>query len=324
MAVIPVSPQTDITALIASDEVSEGDVLLLENGVYNQIVIVTKNFLRILAGGDGVVFDGGNILLNAFILEEVAGVEINGMKITNYQNNGIHIDGGLGHRIINNEIDNVTGRGIFAGSSTANLIWKNTVRRAFDGILLRFGSTNNRVVENLVQFCRDDGIESWLNEDENNVFAGNKASGNTRFGMEIFGVNNLVVDNIVESNGRIGLYVAGSDVSVIGNKIKNNNNSGILFDSSSFNTFVGDNEVHANAVFGMDRYSNQGSIQCNAITFNQSIGIRLNIDAGANLIYNNTLICNPPVNILDTSEDNPFTVPDNIILNNIDQPCAAS
>jgi len=324
MAVIPVSPQTDLTALIASDEVSEGDVLLLENGIYNQIVIVTKNFLRIFAGGDSVVFDGGNILLNAFILEEVAGVEINGIKIANYQNDGIHIEGGLAHRIIGNEIDNVSSRGIFAGSSTANLIWKNIVRRAFDGILLRFGSTNNRVVENLVQFCRDDGIESWLNEDENNVFVKNTAAGNTRFGMEIFGVNSLVVDNIVENNGRIGLYVAGSDVSVIDNKIKNNNNSGILFDASSFNTFVGDNEVKANAVLGMDRYSNQGSIQGNVITFNQSIGIRLNIDAGANLIFNNTLICNPPVNILDTSEDNPFAVPDNIILNNIDQPCAAS
>ncbi len=34
MAVINVTPLTDITALIASDAVSPGDVLLLEDGLY--------------------------------------------------------------------------------------------------------------------------------------------------------------------------------------------------------------------------------------------------------------------------------------------------
>ncbi len=58
MAVINVTPFTDITALIASDNVKEGDVVLLEKGIYFQTVNITKNYIRIVAKGPGVVFDG--------------------------------------------------------------------------------------------------------------------------------------------------------------------------------------------------------------------------------------------------------------------------
>jgi len=321
MAVIYVSPQTDITALIASAEVSPGDVLVLEDGIYHQTVIITKDFLRIVAQGCDAIFDGKNILLDAFILMNVTGVEINGIKITNYQADGIRINEGTANRIIGNIIQDVSNIGIAVYSSSSNLIWKNKVIHAFDGILLRFGSTNNRVVENLVRLCEDDGIESWLLPDENNVFIGNTATNNARFGMEIFGPNNLVLFNVVKDNGSIGVFIAGANIAVINNEIKNNNNSGVLLFTSSPNVFVGGNEVDCSKVFGVDIYSNNGNIQENAITFNKSIGIRLNLTAGSNMIFDNKLICNPPVNILDTSEVNPFFVPDNIILDNIDQPC---
>ncbi|MFY9176976.1 MAG: hypothetical protein WBI74_00985 [Caldicoprobacterales bacterium] len=49
MAVINVTPLTDITALIASDTVSPGDVLLLQDGLYFQTVNITKDNIRIIA-----------------------------------------------------------------------------------------------------------------------------------------------------------------------------------------------------------------------------------------------------------------------------------
>ncbi|NLK45001.1 MAG: hypothetical protein GX300_11490 [Tissierellia bacterium] len=81
MAVINVTPLMDITALIASDNVNEGDVLLLEEGIYYQTVNILKDNIRIVAKGPGVIFDGKSTLLTAFTLSNVSGVTIVGMNI---------------------------------------------------------------------------------------------------------------------------------------------------------------------------------------------------------------------------------------------------
>lgn len=102
MAIINLSPTTDITALIDSANVSEGDLLLLEDGEYFQTVFVTKNFIRIVAKGNNVVFNGKSILIGAFNLIDVIGVKISGISIMHYRGNGILLDGGSGNRIVEN------------------------------------------------------------------------------------------------------------------------------------------------------------------------------------------------------------------------------
>lgn len=74
MAVINVTPLTDITDLIASDNVAEGDVLLLEEGIYFQTVNILKNNIRIIAKGPEVIFDGIRFSLgstNNWVIENV-------------------------------------------------------------------------------------------------------------------------------------------------------------------------------------------------------------------------------------------------------------
>lgn len=71
VAIINVTPLMDITELIRSNSVNEGDVLLLEEGIYFQTVAVLKNYIRIVAKGPEVIFDGKGILLDAFILPDV-------------------------------------------------------------------------------------------------------------------------------------------------------------------------------------------------------------------------------------------------------------
>jgi len=68
MAIINVSPDTDITAFVASAAVSEGDVLLLAQGTYNQAVIISKNYVRLVSKTGKAIFEGSNILANAFSL----------------------------------------------------------------------------------------------------------------------------------------------------------------------------------------------------------------------------------------------------------------
>lgn len=170
MAVITVSPTTDISALIASNTVAPGDVLVLEDGEYFQTVNITKNFLRLVTKGTKVVFDGKSLLQSAFILTDVTGVEISGVSIMHYRSDGISIVGGGGHRVVGNEINGVLNNGISVIASSGNLLWKNEVCRAVDSVQLASASINNHVIENLATFCEDDGFESFLPRDSSNVF----------------------------------------------------------------------------------------------------------------------------------------------------------
>lgn len=156
VAVINVTPLMDITELIRSNSVNEGDVLLLEEGIYFQTVAVLKNYIRIVAKGPGVIFDGKGILLDAFILPDVVGIGIEGITIRHYRASGILIESGLGHRIVNNKIHNMLEHGVEVVSSRANLIWKNEISYCYDGVLLIEGSTNNWVIENVATRCYGD------------------------------------------------------------------------------------------------------------------------------------------------------------------------
>jgi len=200
MAVINVTPLTDITALIASDAVSPG-----------------KN----------AVFYGMGILFNAFILSDVSGVEINGITIRNYSISGVLIDFGSGNRIVNNKIYNIADYGIHVFSSSANLIWKNEICRGLDGVHLVLGSTNNRIIENTVKNCYGDGFHSFREQDSDNVFVGNTAIGNRGYGMSIQGTNNLLLNNTLIDNGSGGVIIGeGSNTVGINNTVKDSRVTG--------------------------------------------------------------------------------------------------
>ncbi|MDF3003448.1 MAG: hypothetical protein K0Q48_3567, partial [Bacillota bacterium] len=64
MAIINVSPADNLTNLIASDAVAEGDVLLLADGIYTQSVLIEKNHIRIISQSGKAVFSGFFILID--------------------------------------------------------------------------------------------------------------------------------------------------------------------------------------------------------------------------------------------------------------------
>ncbi len=133
MAIINVTPQTNISALIAFDDVGEGDVLLLEEGIYFQTVNVVKDNIGIVAKGPKVIFDGRSILTSAFVLSAVGGVVIEGINMRHYRASGILIQAGSGNRIVNNTINNMMDAGIEIVGSGGNLIWKNEICNCFEG-----------------------------------------------------------------------------------------------------------------------------------------------------------------------------------------------
>lgn len=314
MAIINVTPLTDITDLIASDNVTEGDVLLLEEGIYFQTVNVTKGFIRIVAKGPEVIFDGKNILLTAFTLANVSGVAIEGINIMQYRVNGVLIQGGSGNRIINNKINNTLGNAIDVRQSSGNLIWKNEIRKCLDGVRLIQGSTNNWVIENLARECFDDGFESFLEDDINNAFISNTAIKNRANGLDMFGSNNLLLDNLLIDNG-FGIIISqGSNSVAIGNIVKGNKSDTHFIANGYMNYFASENRIVCNRRIGTENQSQFAFLLNNEISFNGGNGIVLGEPSLGNLLMNNELICNIPENIVDLGTNNN-------LIDNIDKPC---
>lgn len=314
MAVINVTPLTDITALINSDNVVEGDVLLLEEGIYFQSVAVTKSNIRIVAKGPGVIFDGRSTLLYAFLLPDVTGVLIEGITIRHYRASGILIEFGFGHRIVNNKINNMIENGIELMSSSSNLVWKNEINRCYDGVLLISGSTNNWIIENVSSECYGDGFEAFLGPDSNNAFISNTAIRNRNNGFEIYGSNNLLLDNLLIDNGQGVIIAEGNGSVAIGNMIKGTKLGTYVIFNEYFNHFVGENNIVCNKREGIENFGQFEMIINNEISYNGDTGILLDTTSSGNLVMDNVLICNIPQNIDDRGINN-------VIIRNIERPC---
>ena len=304
----------DITALIASDTVSPGDVLLLEDGLYFQTVNVTKKNIRIIAKGRNVVFYGNSRLLAAFVLSAVSGVEINGITMQYYSGSGVIIDSGNGNRIVNNKIVNMINYSITISSSSANLLWKNDICNVYNGIRLFLASTNNRIIENTVKDCYNDAFETFSEPDSNNVFISNTAIGTRGYGMIIYGRNNLLLNNVLIDNGQGGVNInAGNNTIAINNIVKNSKLNGYFVFQHS-NVYVGGNQIECNLREGMLILDENGIFQDNHIAYNGGYGISLATSAANNLFLENTLKCNIPANIVERGIDN-------VLIGNADKPC---
>lgn len=308
MAVHTISPGTDLTAFIASASVSPGDVLLLRSGVYRQAVLINKNYVRIIAFAERVVFDGEGALLSAFTLVNAVGVELCGITIRNYQSRGVQINGGSANRVIDNDISSVGSEGVLALTSAGNLIRGNSINEAWDGVQLRQGSTNNFVLTNRAQNCLDDGFESFLLQDANNAFVGNAASRCGGNGFEIFGANNLVDRNRATGAFNGFLFANGSNSVAVGNQSWGNRNDG--FSVSIINLFAAENVAWRNENNGFRILGDSGIYQENTATCNGENGLLLTPDAAENLVLRNCLERNFGQNLLDQGTRN------NLIENN--------
>ena len=309
MAIIKVSPETDITLLIASAEVNEGDVLLFEEGIYNQVVLISKNNIRLLARNHHVIFDGFDTLAAAFVLLGTTGVEISGITIRNYLLAGILIIGGSANRIVCNVITTTGIWGIVAAESSNNLIWKNWIRRVWYGISLALFSSGNWVIENKVRNCNADCYDSFFTQSTGNAFIGNEACDSGINCFTIVGANNLVYQNTATDAGFNGIaLVLGRDSLAIENKSTRNRNTmnGTANLAFSENAFVADNDMSLNDKLGLYVGGAYNVVQNNKIKCNGDDGLLLGIQSFRNLIFQNKIECNVPADIVNFGTDNDF------------------
>ncbi|QOX65537.1 hypothetical protein FRZ06_20310 [Anoxybacterium hadale] len=309
MAIFKVSPETNITSLIASDEVSQGDVLILEEGVYNQSVFISKSHIRIMAKNQHVVFDGYGELSNGFFLFGTTGVEVSGIKIQNYAYAGIVVIFGSANRILSNIIKEAAERGVDIVRSSANLVWKNEICLTRFGVLLETESTDNWIIENKVRDCIADCFESFFTESTGNAFISNNGCNSGLSCFSAVGANCLAYRNTAFGAHYNGVgVVLGRDCLAIENKSKGNGSSvnGTSNFSSPENTFIADNIMNHNNEIGLYVMSDYSIIQNNRISCNDSIGLSLSPDSSNCLIYHNRIECNAGEDIVDNGSDNNF------------------
>lgn len=314
MAVINVTPLTDITSLIASDNVNEGDVLLLEEGIYFQTVNILKNNIRIVAKGTEVIFDGKGTILTAFMLSNVTGVVIEGIKIRHYRDDSVIIQSGSGNRIVNNSFNNILSDAIVLIGSSGNLIWKNEICNCSDGVKLSSGSRDNWIIENIIKDGFVDGFETSSDADSNNAFIYNIVINHRDRALNLFGSNNLLLNNIVIDHEAGIVIDVGSDSIAIGNTVKDCRLWGHIVFNEFSNYFASENYVECNEGVGMSNISDFSTFIGNEISYNGDNGFTLDALSAGNFVMDNKLVCNIPENIVDNGTNNN-------LINNIEKPC---
>ncbi|REK74446.1 right-handed parallel beta-helix repeat-containing protein [Paenibacillus paeoniae] len=324
MAIIDVFPGSPAAIQDAVDLANEGDVILVHRGTYHESVRLhgNKNNLRIVAKHKHrVILDGKHGLPEAFVLDSIAGVEIAGFRIKNYVTGGIRILNGKSHRILENQISEMSGVrgdirafGIFVNHSEGNLLMKNKIERigraeAGNGIQID-DSIGTWVLRNKLLNNYLHGVEVALGF--HNAIAGNQISGNKREGIMISGSdNNLFLDNKLKRNGENGLFARSTNNYMIGSDIKDNRLNGLQL---TFNyNMAFNNKIKNNRQSGLSILSDFNDIQQNKIEKNRSNGVVIHPSHTANFVFENKFKNNKPQNMKDQGVDN------NILQNDSDE-----
>lgn len=314
MAILQV-PQSFSTIQAAVTAAQQGDIVLVENGVYNEEVVVnnvgqTRNRIQIIARESNAVLYGGRTLNVGFFLNDVDVVEIKGFKIRNYVRAGIMLSNGEDNKIVRNRITNigtplVKGDGILIDSSVTNIFWENEIATG------RFGSagirgttstgTGNRFVDNRLIKNPDFGI--ILQGASASIFVGNCLLNNGT-GLRLSSASDpLIVKNKASYNNEIGIHIsAASNMSLIENEVENNGGDGVRSNGTG-DALVAENKIASNGGRGLDFSGNNfGVIEENNIKRNNGDGIF--ITSSNNSLIRNEVRANFPFDINLTNLDN--------------------
>ncbi|WP_168120882.1 right-handed parallel beta-helix repeat-containing protein [Paenibacillus sp. HB172176] len=316
MAIIDVYPGGKTAIQDAVSAANEGDVLLVHRGVYCENVQISgaKNNIRILAKErHRAVLSGNSSLSEAFALKGVAGVVIEGFRISSYRSSGIRVCRGKSNRILHNEIEAIDGEkqpmGIVIKHSVGNLIMRNTIEQIGSassdvlsgrGIGLR-GGMGNWIVQNKLQHNASHGIEILVSH--HNAIAGNRISRNKGNGIVIRrSDNNLILENQLHNNGRNGFHAQSTNNYILNGSAQGNHGNGLLLDSNY--NLAGFNHIQANEQSGMIVISDFNDMLENAVARNNKNGIWIQAPHTANLVFENRLQHNRPQNLKDDGVNN--------------------
>ena len=285
MAIINVTSNSSLANPIQNgiDKAQKGDLILVESGIYNEELIITKDNIRILAKGNSVIIDGGGIKDIALELRNVKDVEIKGFIIRNFQRDGIVIKGGEDNQILDNKISNIVDCGILISNSNNNLIWTNEIMKCRVGIRLgEFdGGNGNYIIENILIENVLDGILLSLVSISNTSIVSNKIIDNSLNGIVDIGKNTTIINNKIYGNGKTGISSIFNS-KILNNDIYDNKEEGVCVSEGTFsslnkicNNKIGIilcsnfNKVYKNKIYGNKNRDIIGDLSNNVVEENE-------------------------------------------------------
>ncbi|KQL46072.1 hypothetical protein AN963_13825 [Brevibacillus choshinensis] len=276
MTVIKV-PSDQATIQDAVNVSRGGDVILVADGIYREEVAVVEKFdIRLIADGDNVVLDGEGVRSNAFTLQFSLGIEIKGFTIENYGNVGVLLENSE-CRLIRNSIRNIGANGIELQEGLALFAWQNTIENVSGSGILIFRQSSF-LIENQIRNVGTHGIEAvnttGLLVLENHIEG---VGGN---GLQLsFSSNNYIVKNQIQNNRGNGISLDSFSGVITANHVKKNEGNGIFVEATSEVTIIEENVIEENNQNGIEINGNNNAFIRNRVERNAIVDI---VDHGTN------------------------------------------
>ena len=248
-------PDNYPTIASAVSHASQGDVIFVKSGIYNENIQVNKSLT--LEGQDSqntIIIGDGGPNEPAVITLAAAGIKVSGFTIES-ANSSIRAQNALGINIqgddctVNNNIFQNNYFGIFCSLQSSTTITNNVITESVkDGIRFLSGSSNeisdNTITGNAVSGIALGGYSNIVSGNilQNNfrgiglgssysVVFNNTMVSNPESGIWLSGSNNIITANNLEAN-KYGVFITTQGASPRANQLYHNN-----FENNSFNAF---------------------------------------------------------------------------------------
>lgn len=295
------------------DNSKSGDTIQFNDNEYNDISIVVNKKLNIVSTRNSIIYSSDSIspkasemgISNSFgfyFTKLATGSVIKGLRFIASSDYAIMVEGGDEISIINNTISGGKKGGILLRDSKYNVIDKNTITKAYDGIVLdnvnRTKISYNKIHSNINIGLNMEDV--FLNNITNNSIYKNGLDGILIKDAK----SNSILNNNITKNGVSGLRLEGSTtrniimnnnissnvVNIYANSLTNGDQitqNTLMFAKRAYGSYVEDDNVGAAIVFA-DNY--QSAKQGNMLFSHNSIGSNDVWDAKSTMSH-------PPVNI---------------------------
>ena len=277
------------------DNSKSGDTIQFNDKEYNDISIVVNKKLNIVSTRNSIIHTSDSISAKAsemgisnsfgfYFTKLSAGSVIKGLRFTGNSDYEIMVEGGDEISIINNTISGGKKGGILLRDSKYNVIDKNTITKAYDGIVLE-NVNRTKISYNKIYSNRNIGLnmeDVFLNNITNNSIYKNGLDGVLIKDAK----SNRILNNNITKNGVSGLRLEGyttrniimhnnissNVVNIYANSLTNGDQitqNTLMFAKRVYGSYVEDDNVGAAIVFA-DNY--QAAKQGNMLFSHNSIG----------------------------------------------------
>ena len=260
----------------------------MENGIYTESIVTTKDNIGIV-GGRHTVLNGGFSLDSAFTFNGTHRFRLESLIILNYKQSGVTINGGVDNivtsgknfrlsekrnraarrgqqALINcSEISGAGEYGIYARNADGLRIEKNRITSCYPGGIYSESAGLTPVLIRNNELCMN--IGAGLNASgPGTALVCNMADSNLGNGITVVnGVECAVIENTSSGNSKNGILIESGSASVIKNRALSNENDGIIINSG---VSVRDNNIHRNKNNGLSVYGTKNTVEGNQITEN--------------------------------------------------------